>query len=184
MGMAPIIDGMGLIITVLSYNGHITISPTSDARSMPDIDAFAKLIRESANTLEEKVLDYKRVKEKSKKRKVPAKSTAFINHVKKYLKDHPDFLRPNAGLHQIEVKGPNPTSWSINLNTPPGTIKKGQSKDPDVILTIADEHLYKIGRGQLDFQTAFVQGRLKIKGDMKIAMKLAKILSLIPALSK
>ncbi|MEM6967692.1 MAG: wax ester/triacylglycerol synthase family O-acyltransferase, partial [Bacteroidota bacterium] len=48
MGMAPIIDGMGLIITILSYDGLLTISPTSDANSMPDIDDFTRYIRESA----------------------------------------------------------------------------------------------------------------------------------------
>ena len=57
-------------------------------------------------------------------------------------------------------------------------------KDPDVTLTVNDEHLYKIGTGDLQFQTAFIQGRLKIKGDMKSAMKLAKILSLVPKLEK
>ncbi|MCB0033614.1 MAG: wax ester/triacylglycerol synthase family O-acyltransferase, partial [Anaerolineales bacterium] len=40
MGMAPIIDGMGLIITIFSYNGLITVSPTSDANTMPDMDVF------------------------------------------------------------------------------------------------------------------------------------------------
>ena len=55
-------------------------------------------------------------------------------------------------------------------------------KNPDLTLSINDEHLYKIGTGQLEFQTAFIQGRIKIKGEMKQAMKLAKILSLVPKL--
>ncbi|MEL6867238.1 MAG: wax ester/triacylglycerol synthase family O-acyltransferase, partial [Bacteroidota bacterium] len=66
MGMAPIIDGMGLIITVFSYNGLITISPTSDAKTMPDIDIFSRYIRESANELEAQIL--KRGKKKEEKK--------------------------------------------------------------------------------------------------------------------
>ena len=52
MGMAPIVDGMGLIITVLSYNGVLSLSPTSSASVMPDIDLFARLLRDEANILE------------------------------------------------------------------------------------------------------------------------------------
>lgn len=56
MGMAPIFDGMGLILPVFSYNGVLSISPTSSANIMPDIDKFTRYLRESANTLEEAVL--------------------------------------------------------------------------------------------------------------------------------
>jgi WS/DGAT/MGAT family acyltransferase len=52
MGTAPIFDGMGLILPVLSYNGTLSISPTSSANLMPDLDVFTRYIRESANELE------------------------------------------------------------------------------------------------------------------------------------
>ncbi len=57
MGMAPIFDGMGLIIPVLSYNGVLSFSPTTAHNIMPDVDLFTKYIRESANTLEQYVLE-------------------------------------------------------------------------------------------------------------------------------
>jgi diacylglycerol O-acyltransferase len=53
MGAAPIFDGMGLIIPICSYNGTISISPTSAVNLMPDLDVFTRYIRESANELEE-----------------------------------------------------------------------------------------------------------------------------------
>ena len=52
MGTAPIFDGMGLIMPICSYNGSISISPTSAANLMPDLDLFNRYIRESANELE------------------------------------------------------------------------------------------------------------------------------------
>ncbi len=180
MGTAPILDGMGLIITILSYDGHITISPTSDVKSMPDIDTFTKYILQSANYLEKHVLEHQKTKTVKKKKIEKPKSDKLFNHIKKYLKDNPDFLKPNAGLFQINITGKAKSAWQLNLNKPPGTIKKGTMKSPDVTLTVNDEHLYKIGTGELNFQTAFIQGRLKIQGDMKTGMKLAKILSLIP----
>jgi WS/DGAT/MGAT family acyltransferase len=54
MGMAPIFDGMGLIIPVLSYNGVLSFSPTTAANIMPDVDKFTRYLREAANFLEQK----------------------------------------------------------------------------------------------------------------------------------
>lgn len=184
MGTAPIIDGMGLIITVFSYDGQISISPTSDLNSMPDIDLFTKYILESANYLEEHILKHKKSLGVKKQVKAKPKSDRLLNHIKKHLKDNPDFLKPNAGNYQINVTGKVAAQWQLNLNKPPGSVRRGTAKDPDITLTVSDTHLYKIGTGELDFQTAFIQGRLKIKGDMKKGMKLAKILSLIPKLKK
>jgi WS/DGAT/MGAT family acyltransferase len=61
MGTAPIFDGMGLIMPICSYNGTISISPTSAANLMPDLDDFTRYIRESANELEEAA--HKKLKE-------------------------------------------------------------------------------------------------------------------------
>lgn len=57
MGMAPVFDGMGLILPVFSYNGVISISPTAAANVMPDVDVFARYIREAANELERSIPD-------------------------------------------------------------------------------------------------------------------------------
>ena len=52
MGTAPILDGMGLIMPVFSYNGTISISSTSATNLMPDMNVFARQLRESAKELE------------------------------------------------------------------------------------------------------------------------------------
>lgn len=57
MGTAPIFDGMGLIMPVVSYNGTISISPTSSVNLMPDLDTFTRYILESANELEAAVIE-------------------------------------------------------------------------------------------------------------------------------
>ncbi len=184
MGMAPIIDGMGLIITVFSYNGMITISPTSDAKSMPDIDLFTRYIRESANELEELVHAYARRKKSVKKPKVSskAKSDRLFEHYRKYLKNNPEFLKPDSGKYQFLINGTTDAVWQLNLEKPPGTVRRGRIKDPDLTITVSDDHLYKIGTGEMNFQMAFIQGRVKVQGDTNKAMRLAKIISLIPPL--
>ncbi len=180
MGMAPIIDGMGLIITVFSYDGRISISPTSDARSMPDIDVFTRYIRESANELEALVLA--RVEKQKEKENIPPQSDKFFAHIKKFLKNNPEFIKPNSGVFQFIINGTPSAQWKLDFNKAPGTIRRGKAAEPDVTLTINDKHLMRIATGDLDIQTAFVQGRLDVQGDMKKTTRLAKILSLIPKL--
>lgn len=180
MGMAPVIDGMGLIISIFSYNGMLTVSPTSDAKSMPDLDVFNKYLRECANELETAVLKYKNKKKKKKKVVKKAASDALFAHFKKQLKKSAKFIKPNNGLFQFVVTGKVPTNWKVDLNKSPGTVSKGTAKEPDVTLTVADEHLVRIGKGDLSLQAAFIQGRLKIDGDSAKAMKLGAILSKLP----
>lgn len=182
MGMAPIIDGMGLIITIFSYNGLVTISSTSDAKSMPDIDTFSRYIRESANELETAILNNKERKKPAKKTTQKAVSDALFLHVKKHLKLNAQYIKPNNGLFQFIVTGEVATNWKIDLNKSPGVVRRGKAKTPDVTFTIADEHLIRIGRGELNLQTAFIQGRLKLDGDMSKAMKLGTILAKLPNL--
>jgi len=177
MGMAPVLDGMGLIITILSYDGHVTISPTSDANSMPDVDVFTRYIRESANELEAAVLKIKTKKTKKKKVVKKAASDALFAHFKKQLKERAQYIKPNNGLFQFMVTGDAPTTWKVDLNVSPAVVRRGKAKEPDVTFTISDKHLMKIGQGKMNLQAAFIQGRLKIDGDSAKAMKLGSILS-------
>ena len=181
MGSAPIIDGMGLIITIFSYNGLVTISPTSDQKSMPDMDVFSRYLRESANELEAAIL--KHGKKVTKKKKAPVKKKAasdlLFAKIKKYFKANPDFLRPNSGTFQFEITGDVPTNWKLDLNKKPPVIRKGTIANPDATFTMKDEHLVKVSEGKLGMQAAFMQGRLKIVGDFDKAMSLGKILAKI-----
>jgi hypothetical protein len=51
-GMAPILDGLGLILVVLSYNGRISIGINSCEQIVPDPDNMAECIDRAFNELE------------------------------------------------------------------------------------------------------------------------------------
>ena len=50
-GMAPIIDGGGLIIVINSYNGGLTISATSCREIITDMKLFMNFMQESYDEL-------------------------------------------------------------------------------------------------------------------------------------
>ena len=180
MGAAPIIDGMGMIITIFSYDGMVTVSPISDVKSMPndDMDTFTRYIRESANELESAILAHSKEKAKKVVKKGSQKpaSDKLFQDLKKFLKAMPDNGKPKSGVFQFIVKGEVPSEWIVDISKYPGTVTAGKTADVDATFTVEEEHLLKVAEGKLDVQTAFIQGRLKIDGDMAQAMKLAKIL--------
>jgi WS/DGAT/MGAT family acyltransferase len=51
-GMAPILDGLGLILVVLSYNGRLSIGINSCEQIVPDPDNMAECIERAFNELE------------------------------------------------------------------------------------------------------------------------------------
>jgi diacylglycerol O-acyltransferase len=55
MGMAPIFDGLGLILVVTSYLDTLVISATSCPEMMPDAEVFMADLREAFMELEERV---------------------------------------------------------------------------------------------------------------------------------
>ena len=88
----------------------------------------------------------------------------------------PDNGKPKSGVFQFKVTGPNPSEWVVDISVYPGTVKAGKIAEPDATFTIEEEHLLRIAAKKLDVQSAYIQGRLKIDGDLGQAMRLAKIL--------
>ena len=174
MGMAPIIDGMGLIITIFSYNGEVTVSSTSDARTMPDVDKFSRYIREAANELEEIILS----KDKKKKKivKTKAQSDKFFTAFRKFLKENPKKTEKYEGQIQFHLTGDASSDWQLNLDKNPALIKKGVYSEPDATIQVKEEHFIRIAKGELGFQEAFIQGRIRVDGDMTKLMPLGDLL--------
>ena len=55
--------------------------------------------------------------------------------------------------------------------------KDGQTKEFNVKLTAAAEHWYAIQEGSLDRVQAFMQGLMKIEGDMSLLMQLEETIT-------
>ncbi|KAF5285561.1 hypothetical protein FQR65_LT13195 [Abscondita terminalis] len=81
-------------------------------------------------------------------------------------------------IYQFNLSGEQAGSWFLNLKTAPGSWGMGESPaSPDIILSMDSKHFFSIFSGKLKPTAAFMTGKLKIKGDMKMAMKLDKFLS-------
>ncbi|MEE9373813.1 MAG: wax ester/triacylglycerol synthase family O-acyltransferase [Saprospiraceae bacterium] len=183
MGTAPIMDGMGLIITIFSYNGEVNISATSDSNSMPDVKLFTRYIRESANELEEAILEKQNeiIDKKTNKEQTP-ESDKFFNHLGNYLKTHKIAANEGGAVYQFNIAGPKSSEWVLDMTKKTAVLKKGKTKKADVTFTVQDKNFIRIAKGQLKVQTAVIQGRLAVGGDTSLAMKLGKLLGKLPSM--
>ncbi len=181
MGMAPIIDGMGLIITVLSYNGSITISPTSDINSMPDLDVFSDFMLEEANLLEEHIHEYAKNKKKEKQ-KGPTPEVVdtiidrSLDHVKKQLKANPEIGNNLSGTIQFLVKGSEAGNFYFRSSKERVIIRKSRAKDANISITLKAKYLEPLMNAKLDVHEAIIQGRLLYTGDEKMIDQLEQLL--------
>jgi putative sterol carrier protein len=166
MGMAPIIDGMGLIITIFSYNGLLTISPTSDAHTMPDIDIFTRYLRESANELEAAIQKYLAEKQLAAGNpEKEAQSDKMFQEFKNLLKENSEQIPANGGIIQLEVQNKESSFWKIDLRKSPATLKKEEVAKADLLVKVKEEHLARILKGEFGWETAYIQGRIALEGD-------------------
>lgn len=178
MGMAPIIDGMGLIITVFSYNGVLSLSPTSCPSVMPDLDDFSRYLREAANELEERALELRAAQGASAQDRHAEQDldlAPLFEQMKDLLQSSTAERPLGTGELQFHVTGNSEQDWLVNLDA--RSVESGSSDTADAKLSIRGDHLHQIFTGQLDPQVAFVQGKLRIDGDVSKAMELGSLLT-------
>lgn len=67
-------------------------------------------------------------------------------------------------------------SWTVNLKKEPAYIGTDSTDKTDVEILIKDADFVAISQGKLKPDQAFMQGKMKIKGNLMMAMKLKAIL--------
>ncbi|MGB5812141.1 MAG: wax ester/triacylglycerol synthase family O-acyltransferase [Polyangiales bacterium] len=173
MGMAPVMDGMGLLITVLSYNGVLSISPTSSPAVMPDLDKFTQYIREAANELEAVAVPT-RDEQPSTNGAVAEEVASFVDHMRTVLHDTPEDKPIGTGRFQLRVTGSDEKQWMVDFAG--RSVTEGSQDESDATLTIRGDHLSQILHGDLDPQIAYVQGKLRVDGDINKALEFGVLL--------
>jgi len=82
---------------------------------------------------------------------------------------------------QIGVTGAGGGDWTIDLTAKGPSCKAGKAAAADCTVTIADADFRKLAeKPEVNAVTLFMSGKLKITGNQSHALKLGKILSLVP----
>jgi len=85
-----------------------------------------------------------------------------------------------GGIYEFEITdGPNGAKqvWTVDLKNGSGSVSAGKGSNPaGATITMKDGDFVNMMTGKLNSQEAFMQGKLRMKGDMKLAMKLGEVI--------
>ena len=100
----------------------------------------------------------------------------FETKVPENLKNRAEKLSSINAVYEFNLGGPTGGIWTLDLTVPGGEVKDGSSGKANCTITMDAENFVKMVSGQLNAQMAFMTGKLKVAGNMGLALKLQNIL--------
>jgi putative sterol carrier protein len=76
---------------------------------------------------------------------------------------------------QFNLSGEGGGDWAVTVADGTCTVVEGKTDKPDVTVGMLADDYVKITTGELQPVVAFMQGKLKLQGDMNLAMKLQEL---------
>ena len=78
-----------------------------------------------------------------------------------------------TNTYRFDIDGAG--SWIVDVQDGKVTVTQDGDAEPDCTISTSEETFQKLVNGELNPTTAYMTGKLKIKGDMGAAMKLQKL---------
>ena len=107
----------------------------------------------------------------------PNKNTpkGLFASIKPLLSD--EVVKQINGSFLFELSGKDAGCWLLDLKNSPGTVAPASADtESDVKMKMDSENMIAMFTGKLNSTTAFMTGKLKISGNMALAMKLEQLI--------
>nr|ACN10404.1 Hydroxysteroid dehydrogenase-like protein 2 [Salmo salar]ACN12769.1 Hydroxysteroid dehydrogenase-like protein 2 [Salmo salar] len=93
---------------------------------------------------------------------------------------NPDVVKSTGGVYRFDLSGEHAGVWFIDMKNGGGSAGSGEPPvKADVIMTMDSADFTKMFAGKLKPTMAFMTGKLMIKGDMSLAIKMEKMMSMM-----
>uniref|UniRef100_A0A8C6UI30 Sterol carrier protein 2b n=1 Tax=Neogobius melanostomus TaxID=47308 RepID=A0A8C6UI30_9GOBI len=107
------------------------------------------------------------------------KAHAVFQEIQKKLQEEGEqFVKKIGGVFAFKVKdGPDGKEaiWYVDVKNGTGSVHNNSAEKADCTIALSDSDLLALLTGKMNPQTAFFQGKLKITGNMGMAMKLQNL---------
>lgn len=106
------------------------------------------------------------------------KSDAIFKKIQDAIKDNPAKAKAINAVYQYNIteNGKTVKQWTLDLKTPAAYEGAPKSGKADTTMTVGDSVLVDIAAGTLKPQVAYLNGKLKISGNLMLAQKLGPLL--------
>ena len=93
------------------------------------------------------------------------------------VKFDPSATKGKEGVYQFNITGDDSGVFQMIIDEEGARAIEGEEKEPEVTLTIDGDDFRNMVAGDLNPTAAFMSGKLKIKGNMGLALKLQTVLN-------
>ncbi|XP_026864422.2 hydroxysteroid dehydrogenase-like protein 2 [Electrophorus electricus] len=91
-----------------------------------------------------------------------------------------ELVKSTQGVYKFELSGKDPGVWYVDLKNEGGSAGSGEPpNNADVVMSMDSDNFVKMFTGNLMPTMAYMSGKLKIEGDLSLAIKLEKLMALM-----
>jgi 3-hydroxyacyl-CoA dehydrogenase/3a,7a,12a-trihydroxy-5b-cholest-24-enoyl-CoA hydratase len=103
-------------------------------------------------------------------------SDVVFPEIDKRIKEDQSLLKKINGVYRFNITGNGTTkTWTVDVKNAPGGAVEGEQGKADCTITVSDEDYVNLITGKANGQQLFMGGKLKISGNMAMAMKLSQL---------
>lgn len=93
----------------------------------------------------------------------------------KEMNDTPDGLGSLEGVFQFDIQGDEEKTYQFSVQDRQVRLVESAKDEPLCVLQLSEENTLNLLRGSLNTTAAYMMGKVKIKGDLMLAMKLQNV---------
>lgn len=91
---------------------------------------------------------------------------------------NPDKAEGVDAVFQFDLTGPNGGKYWIKVAHKQADVHQGEHESPTMVIVAVAEDYVAVVNGDINPMMAFMQGKIKVKGEMALALKLQAIFGL------
>lgn len=107
---------------------------------------------------------------------VPSTASEVFDGINSRIAADPSKVAGMNAIYAFDLGGEQPGQYHISLKDGAADVGEGAPENPNITISMKSEDFVDLADGKLDPTMAFMSGKIKIKGDMGLAMKLQSVL--------